>query len=582
MQLLVADMSSSTNTSTNTSTTKEACIGIEEEQNEKDSDNTNSNNNTINDDNATNNTNCCYKRAARALHEADYLLILAGAGMSADSGLTTYETMPETYRKLCDPAGLLLQPQLSTVDKDIDQTVVTNNAFQQFWYDFAVQYAHTQPHRGYDILDRWCHGGKLKRLSRKTRNLQKQRHDHNPAPVVGIDAGIAGANTDAATMAPCNKWWVYTSNVDGHFHRYPSFRRGQEVDNNSNDDCDNNTDDNDNDNDNDNGNDNDNNVCEIHGTTGIFRCSCGIGYVDVDDGIDVDIGGNNCNNNNENFNENDNGNASEQRQPQRVPRMGDIWNRWNESVEEFQTDRCHSQTETLKELRQRMTRTQRPRTVHDNLNNDDNNDEASSMLLCRHCKALPLRPNVLLFNDTDPNVLGGRSSYHNHQHQDQNERQNQIHLHIHHQRARYQDWEAAVEEAVVHHQQRLVLVEIGCGKNVPAVRQESQDVLEDVLELLLRRQQQHCKTTRSRGGGSGNGDYDGGNGDGDSSASVTLIRINPKDAGIDGDDDENDTNNCNGNGNGETTKSCVVSIFDTSLRALERIDRELDALVDSL
>jgi len=387
------------------------------------------------------------------------------------------------------------------------------------------------------------------------------------------------ANASAATMAPCNKWWVYTSNVDGHFHRYPSFRRGQEGDNDNNDGCKNNNEENDN------NNNNDNNVCEIHGTAGIFRCSVGIGYVDDDDDLDVDdyadIGGNNSNGNNENDNDNGPEQRQCQRQRKRVPRMGDIWNRWNERVEEFQTDRCHSETETLQEVQQRLTRTtrmraqtQRPGTVDGNDNNDD--DEASSMLLCQHCKVLPLRPNVLLFNDTDPNVLGGRSSYHR-------QHQKQMHLHICHQRDRYQDWEAAVEEAVVHHQQRLVLVEIGCGKNVPAVRQESQDVLGDVLELLSLRRQ-HCKTTRSRSGGDGDDDENDDNGDSDSSSSVTLIRINPKDAGIDGDDDDNhddnDTNISDGNINGETTKSCVVSIFDTSLRALERIDRELDALVD--
>jgi hypothetical protein len=60
---------------------------------------------------ATSATADSIEKAAQALKDADCLLIVAGAGFSADSGLATCETMPEEHRELCDP--LLLMQQLS-------------------------------------------------------------------------------------------------------------------------------------------------------------------------------------------------------------------------------------------------------------------------------------------------------------------------------------------------------------------------------------------------------------------------------------------------------------------------------------
>ena len=94
-------------------------------------------------------------------------------------------------------------------------------------------------------------------------------------------------------------------------------------------------------------------------------------------------------------------------------------------------------------------------------------------------------PNVLLFHDTDENVLGD----------------------IEKQRRRYQEWEAKVEDAVVNDGKALVILELGCGLNVPAVRDESLEVFSDCLERI-----ESSEST--------------------SSGSVTLVRINPRDAGI--------------------------------------------------
>eukprot|EP00536_Pseudo-nitzschia_multiseries_P010626 jgi/Psemu1/26570/gm1.26570_g len=467
------------------------------------------------DDDDDDASSSCYRRAALALHRADYLLILAGAGMSADSGLKTYETMPERYKELCDPSRLLcLSLSLSLASRE--EVCRCRREFQQFWYDFAVTYATTRPHEGYRILDGWCHGGKLKRLSSSSSSSSSQEQEQEQR---WSSTTVAHTHPD---LADTHKWWVYTSNVDGHFHRYPSFRRGGEHGD---------------DDDNDNDNDNDNNVCEIHGHAGRFRCSSGIGYAD--------------------------GGGRQQR------RLGAVWDRWNDRVEAVRTDRCSSATTPAEDLdwvpQQQQQQQQQQQNdggeIEGEIDEGDTQQQQQQhpmllLLSCPTCRRradseqqddndmspLPLRPNVLLFHDTDENVLGP----------------------IRRQRARYQDWEALVEDRVAHHGKRLVLLELGCGTSVPAVRQESRDVVGDVLQLV-----KHGNINNNNNG-DGDGDGDGninGNGNGNGGSAVTLIRINPRDAGWDG--KEND----------DEASSCLVSIFDTSLRALERIDRELDALL---
>jgi NAD-dependent SIR2 family protein deacetylase len=322
-------------------------------------------------------TATCIEKAAQALKDADYLLILAGAGFSADSGLATYETMPEEYRELCDPLQLLQQ----------------TSRFQQFWIDFATKYASCRPHDGYEILDNWCHGGKL------------------------------GLTKDGA--AP-SAWWVYTSNVDGHFRRFPSFET---------------------------------HLCEIHGFAGEVRCACAMGCLEGRKGR----------------------------------RQGSVWDQWNDQVDPVVKEECDSSVVAI-------CKQQEP------------------PITCDYCGCLA-RPNVLLFHDTDENVLKA----------------------IKHQRDRYQTWEAQMEDDIVLNGKKLVILEFGCGMNVPAVRIETEEVLADCLDRI----QSKGDEQDNKGGG------------------VTLVRVNPKDAGI-----EN-----------EQLQDHVISIFNTSLSAIQSIDQALSELV---
>jgi hypothetical protein len=94
------------------------------------------------------------------------------------------------------------------------------------------------------------------------------------------------------------------------------------------------------------------------------------------------------------------------------------------------------------------------------------------------------------------------------------------------ERERYQTWESAVEDEVSLDDQNLVVLELGCGVAVPAVRQESMDVLMDCAK-------------KSTGHGS-----------------LCMIRINPKDAKIDNDDDSFE----------------AISVTSTAASALQQID----------
>jgi NAD-dependent SIR2 family protein deacetylase len=307
-------------------------------------------------------------RATYKLYDANYLLITAGAGFSADSGLQTYDCGPAEYRAMCDPSKLL--------ENSFD--------FQQYWLRFTRSYLESLPHVGYELLDQWCKGGRLRNLNRKSNNL--------------------------------SGWWVYTSNVDGFFHRFHSFADS---------------------------------LCEIHGSGLTYRCACGIGYA--------------------------NGES----------RFGQEWQQWNKKM--HSKDECKQTTvEMSLEL----------------LTNITNSDQ---VFLCSHCQC-PMRPNVLMFNDNDVNVLDP----------------------INIERERYQTWESAVEDNISLNDQKLVILELGCGVAVPAVRQESMDVLNDC-----------AKKIRSTG-----------------HSSLCMIRINPKDAKIDNNDDTFE----------------AISVISTAASALKQID----------
>lgn len=139
------------------------------------------------------------RRAADVLREADVLLLCAGAGLSADSGLALYQDIANvpayrevglTYNNVCQPAWLEEEP----------------NLFYGFWGACFNDYRSTCPHRGYEILARWAASRfrethVAKRISRRARALFAAKKHGGKDPVPGA-------------------FFAYTSNVDGHLHDF--------------------------------------------------------------------------------------------------------------------------------------------------------------------------------------------------------------------------------------------------------------------------------------------------------------------------------------------------------------------------
>ncbi len=102
------------------------------------------------------------------------LLIAAGAGFSADSGLPVYDSIAadQTYASLGVSYSDLCSPQMMAEQPDV---------FYGFWGTCCNMYRSAPLHAGYKLLNRWA----------------EEAQQRLPA---------------GAEMQPC---WVYTSNVDG-------------------------------------------------------------------------------------------------------------------------------------------------------------------------------------------------------------------------------------------------------------------------------------------------------------------------------------------------------------------------------
>ncbi|KAJ0398212.1 hypothetical protein P43SY_006344 [Pythium insidiosum] len=144
------------------------------------------------------------RRAAEKIAAADVILLAAGAGFSADSGLPVYndiaaveayEAQGLEYQDLCDPYWL-----------ESDEEI-----FYGFWGSCVNAYRDTRTHRGYELLAKWKQRLINKRASPEAFRQTLDRLRHNGTFLPSID------NASATTNDP---FFVYTSNVDAHFHRH--------------------------------------------------------------------------------------------------------------------------------------------------------------------------------------------------------------------------------------------------------------------------------------------------------------------------------------------------------------------------
>ncbi|KAG6591147.1 Sirtuin family, catalytic core small domain [Phytophthora cinnamomi] len=152
-----------------------------------------------------------WRVAAEILAAADFLLLATGAGFSADSSLpvyadiakvAAYEKMDVEYQDLCDPYML-----------EQDEEV-----FYGFWGSCTNSYRDTKHHRGYQILRRWRDAIRDKGSANAGSNTDEKRASFRAAfdRLKQCEALPAGVTTDSVTNDP---FFVYTSNVDSHFHR---------------------------------------------------------------------------------------------------------------------------------------------------------------------------------------------------------------------------------------------------------------------------------------------------------------------------------------------------------------------------
>jgi len=144
-----------------------------------------------------------FEKAAQTIKNAHYLLVGAGAGMSADSGLAVYGDVSNmkyfkennlTYRDVSDPRLLAMDPELffgwtaANVDK----------------------YRTSQPHPGYHLLRRWC-----ETLFETNRYTEKLRNSLKADPLRLIDP--KDVEGDPAMTGEPKNYFVFTTNVDSLF-----------------------------------------------------------------------------------------------------------------------------------------------------------------------------------------------------------------------------------------------------------------------------------------------------------------------------------------------------------------------------
>jgi len=149
------------------------------------------------------------RKAATVMAEADILLLVTGAGFSADSGLAVYGDIAqvEAYRKehleyhdLCMPHILGKDPEL----------------FYGFWGQCMNDYRKTRPHGGYEILRQWRDRFNARPIATdiQQRITSKYQQDH---PFEDEDVQL---HTPYQVEEVPKAFHVFTSNVDAHSYDY--------------------------------------------------------------------------------------------------------------------------------------------------------------------------------------------------------------------------------------------------------------------------------------------------------------------------------------------------------------------------
>ncbi|KAG7401773.1 hypothetical protein PHYBOEH_011062 [Phytophthora boehmeriae] len=148
-----------------------------------------------------------WRVAAEKLDAADFLIVATGAGFSADSSLPVYadiakvdvyDKMGVEYQDLCDPYMLEQDEEL----------------FYGFWGSCTNSYRDTKHHQGYQILRKWRDAIRSKggsSLDEKRRSFRAAFDRLRRCAALPINVSVESVTNDP--------FFIYTSNVDAHFHR---------------------------------------------------------------------------------------------------------------------------------------------------------------------------------------------------------------------------------------------------------------------------------------------------------------------------------------------------------------------------
>jgi len=156
-----------------------------------------------------------FERAAQAIVDADVLLLVTGAGWSADSGLAVYNDLASvpaynqrglTYGDVCQPKWMEQEPGL----------------FYGFWGQCFTDYRTTKPHEGYGIMARWRKDKNETSVSNLIRSRTKDKmtadRPSRPFEEVRSEETIRRHTPYDVVGEPAGAFFAFTSNADAHFY----------------------------------------------------------------------------------------------------------------------------------------------------------------------------------------------------------------------------------------------------------------------------------------------------------------------------------------------------------------------------
>ena len=151
-----------------------------------------------------------FEKGAKAVADADVLLVVTGAGYSADSGLAVYNDVAKVeayqlrkleYNDLCQPKCLDKEPGL----------------FYGFWGQCFNDYRGTRPHHGYEILAKWrndkINNEVSEAIKSKVRHKATIRRSFEEAETVKL-------TPYAVKDVAAGSFYTFTSNADAHFYDF--------------------------------------------------------------------------------------------------------------------------------------------------------------------------------------------------------------------------------------------------------------------------------------------------------------------------------------------------------------------------